>query len=437
MRRRATLLPMVVALLEPLADNLLGPPGGQGAVYKAKTADGYIAVKVYFDKPAPSQSAERCLQDELAMLKAVQGQNVLRCLGDDMVESVPPPKPHSYAKHCLKLVLAAKGDLFKHAFCSGPRIKVDDVRTLSKQMVEGVKHIHSQGYAHLDIKPENMLIDANGTLMIADFGLARSIPSARGCPPVTCPTAHPASASPELTGDRTRMLSGLRTTSIATRSTCGRGASILMLCVHANPFACIDARPVGGILEPVQEYVARRSAIYLNMRAAQKKKEDNPVGEAYTGRLEACKGKFEKMVKKRPDLKTLLNGMLSVDPAQRLTIGQVADSQWLAQAAYRGLGAAVPDEAAAARKRSREPTSDVPRSSSSYRSLGADADDEAKAPQYTSCSASAVGDSPGCRLPLRAVRRRRRRPLDLAARARKRGHAHPRLNAGALRLSRD
>jgi len=385
---------MVVALLEPLADNLLGPPGGQGAVYKAKTADGYIAVKVYFDKPAPSQSAERCLQDELAMLKAVQGQNVLRCLGDDMVESVPPPKPHSYAKHCLKLVLAAKGDLFKHAFCSGPRIKVDDVRTLSKQMVEGVKHIHSQGYAHLDIKPENMLIDANGTLMIADFGLARKHPVGSRMPASDVPHGTPGFASPELTERSNKDALGL-TDDVDCHAVdvWALGASILMLCVHANPFARIDARAIGGSLEPVQEYVARRSAIYLNMRAAQKKKEDNPVGEAYTGRFEAYKGKFEKMVKKRPDLKTLLNGMLSVDPAQRLTIGQVADSQWLAQAAYRGLGAAVPDEAAAARKRSREPTSEVPRSSSSYRSLGADADDEAKAPQYTSCSASAVGDS--------------------------------------------
>ena len=393
MRRRATLLPMVVALLEPLADNLLGPPGGQGAVYKAKTADGYIAVKVYFDKPAPSQSAERCLQDELAMLKAVQGQNVLRCLGDDMVESVPPPKPHSYAKHCLKLVLAAKGDLFKHAFCSGPRIKVDDVRTLSKQMVEGVKHIHSQGYAHLDIKPENMLIDANGTLMIADFGLARKHPVGSRMPASDVPHGTPGFASPELTERSNKDALGL-TDDVDCHAVdvWALGASILMLCVHANPFACIDARPVGGILEPVQEYVARRSAIYLNMRGAQKKKEDNPVGEAYTGRFEAYKGKFEKMVKKRPDLKTLPTACSSSTRRSGSRSGRSPTRSGRAGGVSR-VGRRGPGRGG--RRQEEEPRANVRSASQLFfvPLLGADADDEAKAPQYTSCSASAVGDS--------------------------------------------
>ena len=36
----------------------------------------------------------------------------------------------------------------------------------------GLKHIHSAGFLHLDIKPENILLDSAGALKIGDFGIA-------------------------------------------------------------------------------------------------------------------------------------------------------------------------------------------------------------------------------------------------------------------------
>jgi serine/threonine protein kinase len=39
----------------------------------------------------------------------------------------------------------------------------------------GLRHIHKRGYVHLDIKPENILIDHEGTMKIADFGLTAPI----------------------------------------------------------------------------------------------------------------------------------------------------------------------------------------------------------------------------------------------------------------------
>ena len=41
-----------------------------------------------------------------------------------------------------------------------------------QQLLEGLAHCHSRGILHRDIKGSNLLIDNNGILKIADFGLA-------------------------------------------------------------------------------------------------------------------------------------------------------------------------------------------------------------------------------------------------------------------------
>lgn len=41
-----------------------------------------------------------------------------------------------------------------------------------KQLLSGLEHCHSRGVLHRDIKGSNLLIDNNGILKIADFGLA-------------------------------------------------------------------------------------------------------------------------------------------------------------------------------------------------------------------------------------------------------------------------
>ena len=53
------------------------------------------------------------------------------------------------------------------------------MKVLLYQILSGVAHCHAKRIIHRDLKPQNILIDKNAKIKIADFGLARafSIPN--------------------------------------------------------------------------------------------------------------------------------------------------------------------------------------------------------------------------------------------------------------------
>ena len=48
-------------------------------------------------------------------------------------------------------------------------------RRLALEVIAGMMHIHSRGLIHLDLKPANVLLAADGSAKLADVGLARTL----------------------------------------------------------------------------------------------------------------------------------------------------------------------------------------------------------------------------------------------------------------------
>lgn len=55
------------------------------------------------------------------------------------------------------------------------RLAPDEATGLAIQVCAGLEHAHGTGLVHRDVKPQNLLLRADGVLKIADFGIARAV----------------------------------------------------------------------------------------------------------------------------------------------------------------------------------------------------------------------------------------------------------------------
>ncbi|CAN6469479.1 unnamed protein product [Victoria cruziana] len=77
-------------------------------------------------------------------------------------------------KYRLYLVLdfINGGHLFFQLYHQG-LFREDVARIYTAEIVSAVSHLHANGIMHRDLKPENILLDADGHVMLTDFGLAK------------------------------------------------------------------------------------------------------------------------------------------------------------------------------------------------------------------------------------------------------------------------
>ena len=72
----------------------------------------------------------------------------------------------------LALELIPGGELFEYLISQGPFSEQDAAKFL-KQFSQALTYIHSKGFVHADLKPENLMM-GSGKLKVVDFGCARS-----------------------------------------------------------------------------------------------------------------------------------------------------------------------------------------------------------------------------------------------------------------------
>ena len=74
----------------------------------------------------------------------------------------------------LVLDVCLGGDLrFNLNHAPRKRLSRERARFYTAQLVLALEYVHAQGYLHRDIKPDNLLLDADGNLKLTDFGVAK------------------------------------------------------------------------------------------------------------------------------------------------------------------------------------------------------------------------------------------------------------------------
>ncbi|CAL8234398.1 unnamed protein product [Boreogadus saida] len=74
-------------------------------------------------------------------------------------------------KIVIVMEYASRGDLYDY-ICETQKISEREARHFFRQIVSAVHYCHQNGIVHRDLKLENILLDGNGNIKIADFGLS-------------------------------------------------------------------------------------------------------------------------------------------------------------------------------------------------------------------------------------------------------------------------
>jgi len=138
--------------------------GTYGTVYKAKdkeTGDILALKKIRLD--AEDEGIPSTAIREIALLKQLQHPNIVR-LYDVVHTEKRLTLVFEYLDYDLKKYLDAHADKPLDAYT---------VKAFLFQLLSGIYYCHKNRVLHRDLKPQNLLINSQGQLKLADFGLAR------------------------------------------------------------------------------------------------------------------------------------------------------------------------------------------------------------------------------------------------------------------------
>ncbi len=138
--------------------------GGMGVVYKGKhtTLNRFAAIKVL---PAQFASDELCLQRfmrEADTLARLQHQNIVNIYDLETQDETQYLIMEYVNGQTLADILSSNGPFLP-----------DDAAKIIRDVALALSHSHVKGIIHRDIKPANIMIDEDGIVKVADFGIAR------------------------------------------------------------------------------------------------------------------------------------------------------------------------------------------------------------------------------------------------------------------------
>ncbi len=146
---------------------LLGE-GGMGAVYKAKDRelDRYVALKLIRPELAANPGILVRFKQELLLAHQVTHKNVIRIY--DLSEAG--------GVKFITMEYVEGADLRRMLLDHGKYSAAESVGII-RQVCYALDAAHSVGVIHRDLKPQNIMQDAQGRILVMDFGLARSVES--------------------------------------------------------------------------------------------------------------------------------------------------------------------------------------------------------------------------------------------------------------------
>eukprot|EP01083_Nonionella_stella_P181773 652216_1 len=119
-----------------------------------------------------SASQSKQIQNEIEALRQIKDKHVLQLLAYNLNAKYPQKDGLIIPSVLLVLEYLPGGELFDILYYTSALTETI-ARTYFKQLMDGMEACHASGICHRDIKPQNLLLDADFQLKIADFGLAK------------------------------------------------------------------------------------------------------------------------------------------------------------------------------------------------------------------------------------------------------------------------
>jgi len=140
--------------------------GGMGAVYKARDRelDRYVALKIIRPELANQPEVLRRFKQELILARKVTHKNVIRIFDLGEADGIKFISMDFIEGQDLRSLLNQKG-----------KLSPEEATAIMLQVCQALDAAHAEGVVHRDLKPQNIMIDAQGRTTVMDFGIARSM----------------------------------------------------------------------------------------------------------------------------------------------------------------------------------------------------------------------------------------------------------------------